>query len=258
MTARYDAVGNLRMRLPGRSPEKPVVLIASHLDSVRNGGDFDGVLGVVCGLEAVRAIVESGERPERSIEIISFVEEEGTSFRCPLAGSKAVTGFFDLKALETVRNDDGRELHVGCPPFRPEPERLSEDLLSPEDIHAAFELHIEQGQVLESEGAAIGIVDCIAGSDNYRVRLTGLANHAGTTPMHLRRDALVGAAEVMLAVERIASDPAIARKPSQRSGASIASRTRRMSFPARWNSASTCVTSTDARSKRRQQRSMTP
>ena len=207
MTARYDAVGNLRLRLAGRSPDKPCVLVASHLDSVRNGGDFDGVLGVVCGLEAVRTIVESGERPERSIEIISFVEEEGTSFRCPLAGSKAVTGVLDLKDLEAVRNDKGENFVSAARGFGLQPERLPDDLLSPDGIYVAFELHIEQGQILESEDIAIGIVDGIAGSDNLRVRLTGLANHAGTTPMRLRRDALAGAAEVILAIERIATSP---------------------------------------------------
>lgn len=211
MTARYDAVGNLRMRLPGRSPDKPAVLIASHLDSVRNGGNFDGVLGIVCGLEAVRAIVESGERLDRDIEILSFVEEEGTSFRCPLAGSKAVTGLLDLKDLEAVRNDKGESFLSAARDFGLEPHRLPEDILLPERVHVAFELHIEQGQILESERLAIGIVDCIAGSDNLRVRLTGLANHAGATPMRLRQDALAGAAEVVIAVERIATSP---RRPN--------------------------------------------
>ena len=205
MTSRYDAVGNLRMRLPGRSPEKPLVVAASHLDTVRNGGDFDGVLGVICGLEAVRALVESGEQPDRGIEVISFVEEEGTLFRCPLAGSKALTGFIGLDGLETVLSDDGESFLSAARRFGLEPERLGEDLLAPEGIHAAFELHIEQGQILESEGFPIGVVDGIAGSDNYRVHLTGLANHAGTTPMRLRQDALAGAAEVILAVERLAA-----------------------------------------------------
>lgn len=205
MTARYDAVGNLRVLLPGRSPEKPAVLVASHLDSVRNGGDFDGVLGVVCGLEAARVIVESGQRPERSIALISFVEEEGTSFRCPLAGSKALTGFVDLNGLEKIRNDEGKSFLSAARDFGVQPERLPEDMLRAGGIHMAFELHIEQGRVLESEGFAVGVAEGIAGSDNYRVRLSGEANHAGTTPMHLRRDALAGAAEVVLAVERIAT-----------------------------------------------------
>jgi hydantoinase/carbamoylase family amidase len=207
MSARYDAVGNLRMRLPGRSSHKPVVLVASHLDSVRNGGDFDGVLGVICGLEAVRTLVESGEEPERGVELISFVEEEGASFACPLAGSKAITGFLSFDDLATVRNAKGQSFIDAARGFGLKPENLQDDQLVPGAICAAFELHIEQGVVLENENIAVGIVDRIAGSENHRVRVTGLANHAGTTPMELRRDALAGTAEMITAVERIAGEP---------------------------------------------------
>lgn len=207
MDARYDAVGNLRLRLAGRRPDQPFVVIGSHLDTVRNGGNFDGVLGVVCAMEVAQTLVENGITPGRAIEVISFVEEEGTSFRCPLAGSKALTGFIEPQEIAGLRNEQGESFEALARRFGLEPDRLAGERLSPGDVHAMFELHIEQGAVLEAEGLPVGIIGRIAGSENYHVRLSGQADHAGTTPMHLRRDALAGAAEAILAVERIAAEP---------------------------------------------------
>lgn len=207
MSARYDAVGSLRMRLAGSNAHAPALIIGSHLDTVINGGNFDGVLGVVCGLEVVETLIENGVRPASPIEIISFVEEEGISFRCPLAGSKALAGLLPVADLKAMRNEAGQSFYDAARQFGSDPDHLAEDRLRAGEIKAALELHIEQGEVLESSGLAVGIVDCIAGSHNYRVHLDGRANHAGTTPMALRRDALTAAAEMALAIERIASQP---------------------------------------------------
>lgn len=206
LTVRYDAIGNLRARLAGSAPDAPAVLVGSHLDTVINGGDFDGILGVVCGLEAVQTLIEAGIRPYHPIEIINFVEEEGTSFRCPLTGSKALAGVFEVDDLKALKNEAGASLYDKAVAFGLEPDRLASDGLSRDSVKAMLELHIEQGAVLESEGLPVGIVERIAGSENHRVRLRGRTNHAGTTPMALRYDALAAAAEMVLAVEGIASE----------------------------------------------------
>lgn len=207
LAARLDAIGNLRIRLEGRDGTAPAVVVGSHLDSVINGGDFDGILGVVSGMEIVECMVENGVRPEHAVEVISFVEEEGTTFRCPLTGSKALAGELGLAELENLKNEDGDSLLRIAADFGLEPAGLESDRLQAGGVKAMFELHIEQGAVLESLGLPVGIVEHIAGSENHRVRLHGRANHAGTTPMSLRFDALACAAECISTVERVAADP---------------------------------------------------
>ncbi|MDZ7842430.1 MAG: Zn-dependent hydrolase [Gammaproteobacteria bacterium] len=207
LTARLDAIGNLRIRLEGRNRTAPTVVVGSHLDSVINGGDFDGILGVVSGVEAVQCMVENGLQPEHAVEAISFVEEEGTTFRCPLTGSKALAGELGLAELEDLKNEDGESLPRIAADFGLEPAGLESDRLQAGGVKAMFELHIEQGAVLESLGLPVGIVEHIAGSENHRVRLHGRANHAGTTPMSLRFDALACAAECIGTVEHVAADP---------------------------------------------------
>lgn len=207
LTVRYDAIGNLRARLDGRDPAAPAVMVGSHLDTVIHGGDFDGILGVVSGLEVVETLLEQGSQPLHPIEVINFVEEEGTTFRCPLAGSKAITGYLGVTELQALKNEAGQSLYEAARAFGVDPDRLAADRLEPGSVKAMLELHIEQGAVLEAEHLPVGIVEHIAGSESHRVRLQGRANHAGTTPMHLRYDALAGAAEMILAVERIAGEP---------------------------------------------------
>lgn len=208
LASRRDAIGNLRMRLAGTANGAPPVVIGSHLDTVIHGGDFDGILGVVAGLEVVQTLVENGLRPTHSIEVISFVEEEGTSFRCPLTGSKALAGLLNVDDLQRIKNDAGLSLHEAARGAGFHPDDLGRDQFAPGQVKAMFELHIEQGAVLESERLAVGIVEHIAGSENYRIRLRGRANHAGTTPMILRYDALACAAQCITAVERVACEPA--------------------------------------------------
>lgn len=205
LEGRLDAVGNVRIRLPGTDAAAPVVVVGSHIDSVRHGGDFDGVLGVVCGLEALEVLVHEGIRPVHSIELISFIEEEAGTFACPLAGSKAVAGRFEVEDLHHVHDEAGRSLHERAREFGVDPDDLIADRLPPGSVKAMLELHIEQSPLLESEGIPVAVVDSIAGSETCRLRLEGVANHAGTTPMGQRQDALAAAAEIVLAVERTAA-----------------------------------------------------
>lgn len=205
LESRLDAVGNVRIRLPGTDPAAPAVVVGSHIDSVRHGGDFDGVLGVVCGLEALEVLVQEEIRPLHSIELISFIEEEAGTFACPLAGSKAVAGQFEVEDLHHVHDETGRSLHERAREFGADPDNLVADRLQPGSVKAMLELHIEQSPLLESEGMPVGIVDSIAGSETCRLRLEGVANHAGTTPMSQRRDALAAAAGIVQAVEQVAT-----------------------------------------------------
>lgn len=207
LAARLDAIGNLRIRREGRSPDSAAVVIGSHLDTVINGGDFDGILGVVAGIEVLAAMERAGFVSDRPVEVVSFIEEEGTTFRCPLAGSKALTSALTTDDLHALKDESGRSLYQAAREFGLQPELLAMDRFREGSIHAMYELHIEQGAVLEACGLPVGVVSHIAGSENHRVRLRGRANHAGTTPMSLRFDALACAAQCIGVVEKLASDP---------------------------------------------------
>jgi hydantoinase/carbamoylase family amidase len=185
LKTRLDSVGNLFGRLEGTDGKAPVLLAGSHLDAVKGGGILDGPLGVVSALEALRAISEQGIRPRHSLEAVGFIAEEGG----PLGGTFGSRAFTGL--METP----------------PAPEVLAEFGLSPEDVKAAkgdldsygayLECHIEQGPVLWRRGLAVGIPTAIVGITRYRVTVTGAANHAGTTPMRERKDALYEALGVI-------------------------------------------------------------
>jgi len=184
MSVRIDAAGNLR-GLCG-DPEAPRLLIGSHLDTVPDAGAFDGILGVVLGIALIEA------KPACSIEVIGFSEEEGVRFGFPFIGSRALTGTL------------GGDAEIVAPAIREyglDPAELGAAHFSPHSI-AYLEFHIEQGPVLESLGLPLAVVDNIVGQSRYRLSFTGKANHAGTTPMNLRRDALAAAAEWIGAVER--------------------------------------------------------
>lgn len=192
MRVRVDAAGNLRA-LRGTDGARRLV-IASHLDTVPNAGAFDGILGVVMGVALVEAL--GSECPELAIEVIGFSEEEGVRFAAPFIGSRAVAGTLDDAILERGVADAIRA--YGLDPADLPAARLSSRSL------AYFEIHIEQGPVLESLDLPLGIVDAIAGQSRWTVTFTGHANHAGTTPMHLRRDALAAATEWISFVESYA------------------------------------------------------
>jgi hydantoinase/carbamoylase family amidase len=197
MTVVHDEVGNLVGRL---GPAGPSVMTGSHLDSVLRGGRFDGPLGVVGGLEAVRALVESGFRPKRALEVAVFTGEEGSRFGRGTIGSAAFSGEVPVADIHGLRDADGVSFAAALANYGDEGPPVPAG--RPVGAVAAFvELHIEQGGVLESQKLDIGAVTAVAGLVQHVVRVTGDANHAGATPMELRKDALAGAAAIVLGLE---------------------------------------------------------
>jgi allantoate deiminase len=194
MRVSVDAAGNLRGVHPGSSGKR--LAIISHLDTVPNSGAFDGILGVVLGLALVETLVEA-RTIGPTIEVIGFSEEEGVRFGIPFIGSRAVAGTLDETVLTPAVLDAIRA-------FGSDPAHLSGARLSPETT-ACIEFHIEQGPVLESLGLPLGIVDGIVGQSRLNLTFHGSANHAGTTPMSMRRDALAAAAEWIVEVEKMAT-----------------------------------------------------
>ena len=192
-----DAAGNLigRWRPSGHDRRK-AVLVGSHLDTVPHGGRFDGVLGVVAAIHAVARLKEEGFEPARPLWIAAFMDEEGTRFNAALFGSRAFTGEA-LTGIGDRVDEAGVSLRDAVAAAGFDLERVGAANRI-DDVGAYVELHIEQGPVLEAEGVEIGVVTSIVGLRGYRVRLAGEANHAGTTPMSLRCDALAGAARIAL------------------------------------------------------------
>jgi allantoate deiminase len=195
-----DAAGNLlgRWNVGSGSP----VVVGSHLDTVPSGGRLDGVLGVVTAVHAVRLLQEQGFEPKRPVWIVAFMDEEGTRFDAALFGSRAFVGE-DVSSLGGRVDAAGTALQAAMSERGHALDRVAEANRVGE-IGAYLELHIEQGPVLEAEGIQIGVVTSIVGLRGYRVRLRGQANHAGTTPMPLRRDALAGAARIVLELRELA------------------------------------------------------
>ncbi len=203
MAARLDAVGNVVGRYEGERPGLPCLMLGSHLDSVRDAGKYDGMLGVISAIECVGALHKSGWRLPFAIEVAGFVDEEGVRFGVTLLGSRAIAGTFEPKMLE-AKDKDGTTLAEAMRAFGLDPARVGEAARKRAELLAYAELHIEQGPVLEAEGLPVGAVTAINGYTRMAVTIDGTAGHAGTVPMNLRRDALAAAAECVLAVERIA------------------------------------------------------
>jgi hydantoinase/carbamoylase family amidase len=203
LVTRLDSAGNLFGRWEGTAPGEPRVLTGSHFDTTLNAGRFDGVVGVLGAIEAVRELRSAGFEPRRTIEVIGFAGEE-PRFGAGCIGSRAMVGAITREQLNRMRDREGVSVAEAMRDRGLDPERLAHALLDSENVHAFVELHIEQGAVLESGGAQIGVVERIAAPHDLRVTLRGSAMHAGATPMRLRRDALAGAAEVVLELERLA------------------------------------------------------
>ncbi len=204
MTTHIDAFGNLIGRLEGSNPALPVLMMGSHLDSQPYGGRFDGVAGVLCAIEAVKTLAESGLHPQRSVEIISFADEEGWRFNKGLFGSRGILN--KLEAGELQRTDkDGITREQALRDFGCDPENFAASVYPPGSIHCFLELHIEQGPILDLANLPLGVVSGISGPLWLTVKLKGMAGHTGSVPMAIRKDALVGAAEIIIAVNEIAS-----------------------------------------------------
>lgn len=200
LEVRVDAAGNLIGRRSGSRNSLPPILIGSHTDSVPGGGNFDGQVGVVGALEVIEILNETGIETRHPIEVVSFTDEEGG-----LSGSRAMIGKLSEEGLDVVSHS-GLSIRDGIRRVGGDPDRLDEAVLRPGDLTAYVELHIEQGAILYEEGIDIGVVEGIVGIRWWDVTVEGIANHAGTTPMRRRTDAMVTAAEITLAVNRIATD----------------------------------------------------
>ena len=200
MSARLDAIGNVVGRYEGEKEGAPCLMLGSHLDTVRNAGKYDGMLGVIAAIDCVHTLNARGRRLPFAIEVVGFADEEGVRFGSTLLGSRAIAGTFDAKLLEN-RDKDGTSMREALAAFGLDPERVGDAVRRRGDILAYAELHIEQGPVLEAEGLAVGVVTAINGANRFTVEIEGMAGHAGTVPMSLRRDALAAASECVLAIE---------------------------------------------------------
>ena len=203
MQAKLDAIGNAAGRGEGERPGLPCLMLGSHLDTVRDAGKYDGMLGVISAIECVDFLHRKNLKLPFAIEVIGFGDEEGVRFGTTLLGSRAVAGIFDSKALD-AKDSSGKSMAAALTEFGLEPKEIPKIARRKGDVLAYAELHIEQGPVLEAEGLPVGVVTAINGFSRLRATLRGAAGHAGTVPMNLRRDTLAAAAECVLAVERTA------------------------------------------------------
>ena len=201
LTVRLDDAGTLIGRLEG-PPGSKVVLIGSHQDSVREGGAYDGIMGVVLPLLALAKLRAEGTRLPYSVEVLAFADEEGVRFPTALIGSRALAGTFDPAVLSLC---DGQGVALGdaMRAFGLAPDRIGGLARDPGDVIGFLEVHIEQGPVLERAGEALGVVTAISGIERHQVEVIGETGHAGTMPMAGRRDALVTAAAIVTEVDRL-------------------------------------------------------
>jgi allantoate deiminase len=206
MNVSVDAVGNLRGFYVGASPGAPRILMGSHLDTVPNAGAFDGILGVVVAIGLVESL--EGRKLPFGIEVVGFSEEEGVRFGVPFIGSRALVGRVDEELLGR-KDEHGISVRKAIQDFGLNPNEISKAALS-DDVLGYVEFHIEQGPVLGSLGRPLGVLEAIVGQNRLEFTFSGQTNHAGTTPMNLRHDALAAAAEWIVAVENLArSTPGI-------------------------------------------------
>ena len=200
MNASLDAIGNCIGRYEGERPGLPCLMLGSHLDTVRDAGRYDGMLGVITAIECVHALHAAGRRLPFAIEVAGFGDEEGVRFGTTFLGSRAIAGTFRPEVFE-VRDKDGMTLADAMRAFGLDPAKVGEAAHPKGSVLAYAELHIEQGPVLEAEGLPVGVVTAINGATRYNFTIEGMAGHAGTVPMNLRQDALAAAAECVLAIE---------------------------------------------------------
>jgi N-carbamoyl-L-amino-acid hydrolase len=201
MRVEIDAVGNVVGRYLSDAPDARTILTGSHYDTVRNGGKYDGRLGILLPVAIVRHLNASGEKLPFHFEVIGFAEEEGVRFRSTFLGSNAVTGNFDMALLDAV-DADGTTMRDALAAAGHDTAAIPAVARRRDDIAAYVEVHIEQGPVLLQRGLPVGVVTAIAGSSRFLVELQGVASHAGTTPMPMRKDAAAAAAEIVLLVEQ--------------------------------------------------------
>jgi N-carbamoyl-L-amino-acid hydrolase len=197
LSVRVDAAGNIIGRRKGKEPGRPVILFGSHIDSVPHGGNYDGDLGVIAAIECVEILNQHDFANLHPLEVIVFSDEEGS-----MVGSWALAGDLSPRALEVVSHS-GKTIREGVRAIGGDPDGLADAAYGEGEIAAYLELHIEQGSVLFDEGIQIGVVEGIVGINWWEITIDGSANHAGTTPMNKRRDAMVAAARLTLVINEI-------------------------------------------------------
>ncbi len=201
MAAHLDAIGNVCGRYEGERPGLPCLMLGSHYDTVRDAGKWDGPLGVITAIACVADLNRRSVRLPFAIEIVGFADEEGVRFASTLLGSRAAAGTFD-ESVFNARDANGLTMREAMVRFGLDPEHVGAAARTRRELHAYVELHIEQGPVLEQQNLPVGVVTAISGATRLAANLTGMAGHAGTVPMAMRRDALAGAAECIVAVEQ--------------------------------------------------------
>jgi beta-ureidopropionase / N-carbamoyl-L-amino-acid hydrolase len=203
LTVEIDAVGNVIGRLEGTAPQAGTLLTGSHYDTVVDAGKFDGRLGILLPIVVISQLRREGVRLPYTLKVIAFAEEEGVRFKSTFLGSSALAGRFDPAVLDS-RDQDGISMRdaMRTAGFEPDTKKIAAAALDARDLLGFVEVHIEQGPALLEADQALGVVTSIAGSIRSVVSITGSAGHSGTVPMHLRRDAAAGAAEMVLAVEK--------------------------------------------------------
>ncbi|MFC3885469.1 M20 family metallo-hydrolase [Bacillus songklensis] len=213
-----DEAGNIFGQIYGKNPEMPAILIGSHIDTVNSGGRFDGAMGVLMGVEVLRTMKEKGIKPDRTVKVVSFTDEEGARFDYAFVGSTALSGTIGAEKLkkDLASAVDGNGISYleamksasleGGYFSRINPDLLEQAQLRKNELKAYIEVHIEQGKVLESKNLGVGIVSGISGGEWAEVTISGEAGHAGTIGMAERKDALTAVGECLLAIEKIARE----------------------------------------------------
>ena len=205
LQVRMDAAGNIIGRRDGSDRNAPAIALGSHVDTVPSGGKYDGALGVLAAIEAARTLNDHGITTRHPVEVLVFTNEEGTTFNRWLLGSRAMAGTWDEDDLKAT-DAQGAGLAEYLPRIGADFGRAEEAARRKGDLHAYLELHIEQGPVLHRAGIPLGVVSGITGRSVFQIIAKGMANHAGTTPMDARRDALLAAARLTLAVNTIVAE----------------------------------------------------
>jgi beta-ureidopropionase / N-carbamoyl-L-amino-acid hydrolase len=203
-----DPLGNTFGQREGQDKSLPTIMIGSHLDTVNNGGNLDGTLGFVAAMETIRSLNEDGVTTRHPITVSVFAAEEAVRFADTCMGSKLITNQMERAELDKLKDAQGVTPAQAMREIGLDPDRIDEVRWDPASIAAYLEIHIEQGMVLEGLGKKVGVVTAIAAATRYKVILEGSADHSGATPMGARKDALAAAAEIVLGVERIATEEA--------------------------------------------------
>lgn len=204
LSVEIDDFGNVIGYKIGKKPDLPVVMVGSHTDSVPNGGNYDGVVGVLSAIEVIRSMIDDGYEHDHTIAVVSFMCEESGRFGNATLGSKAMRGELTLQDLHHLVDKQGISLYEALKGRNLNPDGI-ETMAYKRPVKSFTEIHIEQGKVLEHEQKTIGIVTGIAAPERFYVTIRGNADHSGATPMNLRHDALCGASKIILGIEEIAS-----------------------------------------------------